>query len=216
MKAQNLKGLVASFQGARITDIQSGKSIFEGGLSLERALEALDAVDSDELTAIAYGDSEIYVQRENMRTKFYKEAVGLKCFVTDVREYLKSRKNGLYKICWVGEDSLINSVCNKLNARYNGVGLKFNSGARGLLEAINPECGKGAAVRFLANYYGVKLDEVITVGDSTNDVDLVRGEWLGVAVGDGKDELKAVAKEITVPFKDKPVKVLLEKYCLND
>lgn len=216
LRGCNLKGLVASFQGARITDIESGKSIFDGGLSLEKALEVLDAVDTPELTPMAYGDSEFYVSSENHYTIAYKNAVGLKCIVTDVRKFVKERKNGIFKICWVGDDGVVNAVCDRLNARYNGVGVRFNSGAKGLLEAINPDCSKGAAVRFLANYYGFGLDEVITVGDSTNDVDLVQGEWLGVAVGDGRDELKAVAKEITVPFKDKPVKVLLEKYCLED
>ena len=83
-----------------------------------------------------------------------------------------------------------------------------------MLEVINPKYSKGNAVKFLADYYGVKLSEVLAVGDSTNDIELLRGEWHGVAVGDAKEELKAVADEITVPYKDQPVKVLLEKYCL--
>ena len=216
LRQQKLKGLVVSFQGARITDIESGQSIFDGGLSLEKALEVLDALNGSGLTPVAYGNSEIYVDSENEYTQRYKNAVQLKVVVTDVRAYLKERKNGIFKICWLGDDQVINAVCNRLNAQYEGVGVKFNSGAKGLLEAINPDCGKGEAVKFLAKYYGVKLSEIITVGDSTNDIDLVRGEWFGVAVGDGREELKAVAKEVTVPFKDKPVKVLLEKYCLND
>jgi hydroxymethylpyrimidine pyrophosphatase-like HAD family hydrolase len=67
----------------------------------------------------------------------------------------------------------------------------------------------------LSKYYNIPLEEILTVGDSTNDIDLVKGPWYGVAVGDGKEALKAVAKEVTVPFEQKPVKVLLEKYCLD-
>ena len=59
LKAHNIKGVVASFQGARITEIESGKVIFKGGLSAEKALEALDAVAYSNLTPIAYGDSEL-------------------------------------------------------------------------------------------------------------------------------------------------------------
>ena len=66
----------------------------------------------------------------------------------------------------------------------------------------------------MANYYGIPLEEVLTIGDSTNDIDLLVGPWHGVCVGDGKEELKAVADEITLPFKDKPVKTIIEKYCL--
>ena len=104
-------------------------------------------------------------------------------------------------------------LTKKYSEIYKGQFL-FNSGADFLLEVINPKFSKGNSVRFLANYYGVPLDQVIAVGDSTNDIELLSGEWRGVAVGDAKDELKAVADEITVPFEEQPVKVLLEKYCL--
>ena len=39
------KGLVASLQGAKINDIESGETIFAGGLSTEKALEAISAVE---------------------------------------------------------------------------------------------------------------------------------------------------------------------------
>ena len=69
-------------------------------------------------------------------------------------------------------------------------------------------------MEFLAEHYGVPLDKVMTVGDSTNDIPLLNGEWHGVAVGSACPELKEVAKEITVPFEEEPIKRLIEKYCL--
>lgn len=216
LKKYALTGTVVSFQGARITDIESGNSIVDGGLDLDTALQVLNDVKDSGLVPIAYGDSEIFVPQINERVEYYKNAVGLKCFVVDVEQYLRQRKNAIFKICWVGDDKVVNDVADKLNAIYKGVGVKFNSGAKGLLEAINPAYGKGEAVRFLSKYYSVPFDKIITVGDSTNDIDLVKGEWFGVAVGDGREELKAVAKEITVPFSERPVKLLLEKYCLSD
>ena len=215
LKAQNLKGVVASFQGARITDIESGKNIFNGGLSAEKALEVLDAVGGSGLTPIAYGEKELYIEERTPYVAHYEKAVGLVGKITDIREEVKRQRENVSKICWLGDDAVVNAVDNELNARYKGVGVKFNSGAKYLFEAINPDCGKGVAVRFIADYYGIPLEKVIAVGDSTNDVDLLVGPWYGVAVGDGRDELKAVADEVTVPFKDKPVKTLIEKYCLD-
>ena len=216
LKKHALTGTVVSFQGARITDIESGARIVDGGLDLKTALEVIEAVGGSGLVPIAYGDSEIFVPEMNERVEFYKNAVGLNCYVVDVIKYLNQRKNGIFKLCWVGDDKVVNDTANMLNERYKGVGVKFNSGAKGLLEAINPAYGKGEAVKFLSKYYSVPFDKILTVGDSTNDIDLVKGEWFGVAVGDGREELKAVAKEITVPFIERPVKHLLEKYCLND
>lgn len=214
LKAHNIKGVVASFQGARITEIESGKAIFKGGLSAKKALEALDAVAYSKLTPIAYGESELFVQEKNPYVNHYENAVMLDGKVTDIKQEVIRQGEKVSKICWLGDDKIVCDVAETLNKKYEGKGLKFNSGAKCLLEAINPEHGKGNAVRMMAEYYGVLLEEVLTIGDSTNDIDLLVGPWYGVCVGDGKEELKAVADEITVPFNEKPVKTIIEKYCL--
>ncbi|MBE5733921.1 MAG: HAD family phosphatase [Clostridiales bacterium] len=215
LKKYDIKGLVVSFQGARITDIESGKVIFEGGLNVETAFKVIDRVGERGLTLIAYGESNVFAQEHTARVENYGKIVGLEVVYTDVKEELLRQKENICKICWLGDDDIVNQTADEINAIFKGEGVKLNSGAKHLLEAINPSCSKGFAVRFLADYYGVKLEEVIAVGDSTNDIDLLVGPWHGVAVGDGRKELKAVADEITVAYKEQPVKTLLEKYCLD-
>ena len=214
LKKSNIKGLVASLQGAKITDIESGTEIFGGGLDTEKAFEALDAVADTGLTPLIYYEGQMYYQEFNPYIAVYEKAVMHKGIITDVKEQIKKLNDKICKICWLGPDEIVCATAERLNGVYNNQGIKFNSGAKCLLEAINPDCGKDNAVRFLANYYNVSLEQVIAVGDSTNDIPLLNGEWHGVAVGDGKEELKKVAKEITVPFKEKPVLHLLKKYCL--
>ncbi len=211
---QNLEGLVVCFQGASINDIQTGETILSGGISEKQAIEVVDEVKPYGLTAIAYTLDGFYLEEENEYTSLYQNAVAMKGIVTDnIKERIREQ-GSVYKLGWLGDDGVVNMVADKLNAKYKGEKIKFNSGAKFLLEAINPAYSKGNAVRFLAKHYNISLNEVLTVGDSTNDIDLIKGEWHGVAVGDAKEQLKAVAKEITLPFKDKPIKHLLEKYCL--
>ncbi|MBQ8426245.1 MAG: HAD family phosphatase [Clostridia bacterium] len=213
LRSAGLKGLVASFQGARISDIESGEYIFNGGLTSEQAIEILHAVEKTGLSPIGYGENEIFYSKKDKYIKYYQDNVGITGRIVDMEEELK-RQGKASKICFLGDDKLVNKTAMEMNERFKDKNIKFNSGATCLLEAINPDCGKGQAVKFMADYYNIPLDEVITVGDSTNDIDLIKGPWHGVAVGDAREELKAVAKEITVPFKDKPIKTLLEKYCL--
>lgn len=214
LKKFNIKGLLASLQGAKITDIESGKEIFSGGLSTEMALEALKAVESTGLTPLIYYKGEMFYREHTPYIAVYERAVAIKGTITDVSQKIKDIGDKISKICWLGDDKIVCDTAERLNEIYKGKGIKFNSGAKCLLEAINPDCGKDNAVRFLANYYNIPLAKTLAVGDSTNDIPLLSGEWHGVAVGDGKEELKNIADEITVPFNEKPVLHLLKKYCL--
>ena len=215
-RENGLKGIIASFQGARISDIESGEYLLDSGLDAETAIKVLTDVESSGLIPLAYSGESFFYDQFNPYIAEYERNVRIKGQVANVKEKIAKENLSTSKICWLGSDEVVNSVADDMNKKYQGTGVKFNSGAKCLLEAINPNCGKGQAVKFIADYYGVPLSEVIAVGDSTNDIDLIKGEWHGVAVGDGRDELKAVADEVTVPFKDKPVKTLLEKYCLGD
>ena len=133
--------------------------------------------------------------------------------VTDLAAHILSGKKTVSKIAGVCEPEIAKRLTEKYSEIYKEK-LIFNNGVPKLIEVINPECSKGAAVRFLSKYYGIPFDEIIAVGDSTNDIQLLDGEWYGVATGDCREELKKYAKEITVPYAEKPVKALLEKYCL--
>jgi len=212
---QGLKGLVVSFQGARIHDIETGERIMSGGLGAEFALKALDEVQPYGFTPMVYTEESFYFEEgdQSEYIEIYEHAVAMKGKRTNLKELIV-KLGSVCKLGWLGEVKAVGESVDKLNALHNGKDIKYNSGAPFLLEAVNPEYTKGNAVRFIADYYKVPLEKVIAVGDSTNDIDLIVGEWHGVAVGDGKDALKAVAKEITVPFNQKPIKTLLEKYCL--
>ncbi len=214
-REQGLKGVLVSFQGAHITDIESGKELFKSGLSKENALKAITDLEEYPLIPLVYTDKDFFYTEKNEFIQMYEQAVNIVGRVADVKDEVKKMNGQIYKICFLGEDEVVNAVAKKFNQKYQNKGLKFNSGSKFLLEVINPDCGKDFAVRFLADYYKVPLSQVIAVGDSTNDIDLISGNWFGVAVGDGREELKAVADEVTVPYNDNPVKLLIEKYCLD-
>ena len=136
--------------------------------------------------------------------------------VEDFQKAIEESPCEVSKVLAISNKELVEFYQEEYNRIYKDENIVINSGGEYLLEGINPDYDKGSAVRFLAKYYDIPLDQVITVGDSTNDIPLVKGEWHGVAVGDGKQALKDVAKEVTVPYKDKPVLHLLKKYCLED
>ena len=66
-----------------------------------------------------------------------------------------------------------------------------------LLEFLNRKASKGQAVQALAGLLGITREEIICIGDSGNDIDMIRYAGLGVAMGNGTAGAKAAAGYIT-------------------
>ncbi len=213
-REKGLKGLVVSFQGARITDIETGEDLLRDGVDKDLAIEVANELKDEKgvLATVCYIDDIQYLDNENVYTDICSSFLKTQK-VESIADTIKEKGKNPYKLVAVCAPSDVKNLENKYNQKYSGA-LSFNSGADIICEVINPKLDKGAAVRFLAKHYDIPFDKIITVGDSSNDIPLLDGEWYGVSVGDGHEKLKEIADEITVPFSEHPVKVLLEKYCL--
>ncbi len=208
-----LEGIVISYQGALINDIVTGKPILSDGIDCILAAEIAGKLKSENVQTIADIDDIMYYDEGSAYLDYYLKAVGVGAVkVDDLESFVRNSGKKVQKVGSMCDPEAAARLTAKYSEMYEGR-LIINNGASQLVEVINPACSKGFAVRFLSDYFGVPFDEIIAVGDSTNDIELIKGPWHGVAVGDAREELKAVADEITVPFKDDPVKVLLEKYC---
>lgn len=209
-----LEGLVISYQGAMINDIKTGASLFQGGVDYKLAAEVAKNLLDEKIQTVVDIDDVLYYQERTSFADYYEKAVHVQgVLVDDIVKLTLEAKKPVQKVGGICEPETAARLTEKYKALY-GDKLIINNGASRLIEIINPACCKGAAVEFLSKYYNVPYEKIITVGDSTNDMELIQGAWHGVAVGDAREELKAVAKEITVPYRGKPVKLLLEKYCL--
>lgn len=56
---------------------------------------------------------------------------------------------------------------------------------------------KSSGLTWLAQHYGFDVSEIAMIGDSHNDLEAIRDAGLGIAMGNGVDEIKALAKHIT-------------------
>jgi len=72
----------------------------------------------------------------------------------------------------------------------------FASGSRSI-EINNAGVSKGNAVKVLADYYGIKREDILAIGDNENDLSMIEYAGLGVAMGNAIDSVKDVADYIT-------------------
>jgi hydroxymethylpyrimidine pyrophosphatase-like HAD family hydrolase len=80
------------------------------------------------------------------------------------------------------------------------------------IEIYHKSAGKGRALYPLAEFLGCDISEIIAVGDSKNDVEMVEEAGLGLAMSNSMEELKAIADEIICSNEEHAAKYILENY----
>ena len=75
---------------------------------------------------------------------------------------------------------------------------------------MEPGVNKWEAVKSIAESYNIKPEEVMCIGDSNNDLAMIKNAGIGVAVGNAKDSVKAQAKIVTASNDDDGVALVVE------
>ena len=70
---------------------------------------------------------------------------------------------------------------------------------------------KANAIRFMESILAVKGEEVIAFGDNFNDLDMLEYAGLSVAMGNAPDEIKRVAKRVTLSNNEDGIAIVLNE-----
>lgn len=73
---------------------------------------------------------------------------------------------------------------------------------------------KGKGIHRLGELYGITADEIMALGDSQNDLDMLKAAGFPVAMANAVDEVKAVASYVTASNNDDGVAAAVEKFVL--
>ncbi|GHP13133.1 sugar phosphate phosphatase [Lentilactobacillus fungorum] len=82
------------------------------------------------------------------------------------------------------------------------------------IEIMSKQANKGKTLSELATKLDLTADNVMALGDQENDLTMIKYAGLGVAMGNGIDEVKAAASFITKPNTENGVAYALKKYLL--
>lgn len=82
------------------------------------------------------------------------------------------------------------------------------------IEALPPGASKGFGVKMLLDDLGIKPDEVLAIGDGENDIEMLQMAGVGVAMGNARTAVKAIADYITSENNHNGVAEAIEKFAL--
>lgn len=118
---------------------------------------------------------------------------------------------GAHKVMVMGDSNEISWLFGELHLQY-AQDLHLYRSKDTYIEIAPRKISKATALQLTLNrLFDFDMDQVIAFGDNYNDIDLIQKVGWGVAVGNARPEVKAVAKEITLPHKEDGVAATLER-----
>lgn len=129
----------------------------------------------------------------------------------DVIENWKREGKGGHKVMCMGPPAEIDVMANELSRRFPD-DLHVYRSRDTYLEIAPRIISKGTALKMiLEKGYNLTIDKTIAFGDNYNDIHMLELAY-GVAVENAREEVKAVAKEITSRSVEDGVAITIEKY----
>jgi Cof subfamily protein (haloacid dehalogenase superfamily) len=129
----------------------------------------------------------------------------------DVLDLWSAGTSGAHKVMCMGDSNEIAWLFGELHLAYSA-DLHLYRSSDTYLEIAPRAISKATGLRkILAHQYEFGMESVIAFGDNYNDIDLLQSVGWGVAVGNARAEVKAVAKEVTLHHKEDGVAATLER-----
>lgn len=194
-KKINLSTPVVAYQGGMIKkDADSKEILYQASIPIEDATEIISWARQNNIHLNLYLNDVLYVENDNETIKQYARHQDISYKVCSFDSLELKNINKLLAIDYNCADKVTEWVEERQKALPH---LYIVKSTPYFCEFSTREATKACAVNFLKQYWNLKDDEVLTIGDQDNDIELLKAGGISVAMGNGTDGVKAVADYIT-------------------
>lgn len=203
-------GYILSYNGGRITQVESGETIYNKCFPLEYLPDICDIIKDYRVTINTYQNDNIITSgRLNKYASVEADIIGLKTiFVEDFPSYVNFDVN---KCLLSGEPEDILELEKILSKKYEGKLGVYRSEAF-FLELVPLGVDKAQSIDFLLESLGYTKEQCMTCGDSYNDLTMIKYAGLGVAMGNANEDIKVAADFVTLSNDEDGVAYAIEKF----
>ena len=203
-----------TFQGAMVV-APDGQVISHRPMDREVSLEILDFLLSFGYHVTLYIKDKLYIEETSPETDRYRARIRINFnVVPSLKEMLAARTEGVTKFVLMAEEEQIKEALVVFRERFGDRAQAVLSKPT-FLEISRPDTGKGVALAEMAEAMGIDRGQVMAVGDSPNDLDMITYAGWGVCMANGVDSVKEKARWITASNNDEGVAVAFEELVLK-
>jgi len=199
---------IVSYQGGLIKD--GDDVLYNKYLTEEQAEKVIAWGKKENIHINLYNDDILYSEKDNAEIQRYCENRHTTYIVKPFDEIKKDKVNKVLAIDYNNApriDKYEKEMQNVFQDLYIVKSTPY------FLEFSNKEASKYCAVKFLQKYWNLKDDEILTIGDQNNDIELLRAGGIKIAMGNATEELKQVADYITDTVQNDGFVKAVEMFC---
>ncbi len=210
--ALDLDGPIVLYQGAVLADAKTGRFEREVPMKNATALRIYAAAKEHGLHVQFYRDDHFYVEEDNAYAQLYARTSGIApTVVASLPDTFAGRDSTKVNVV---TDADRTPAVLALMERVCGPDAYVTRSNPEFVEMLSPEVDKGVALRLVAEHFGIPMDRVMAIGDSYNDLPLLRAAGFAVAMGSAPDELKAEADEVVGDVQSDGVAEAIDRFVL--
>ncbi len=197
-----LSGAIVVHNGVVVKDIESGTTLSHDYLSPSEIPEVISFVRHNSSPMIYvdtfHENNDILVERASTPHAFQRayldDAAGHFQTVDDLHDHVRT---DVVMVSTMADEKTVDAMradADRLfGARISTHSLINKNYQGSILEFLSPASGKWAALASLAENAGIPTEQIIAVGDDMNDIEMIRGAGMGVAMGNAADAVKQAA-----------------------
>lgn len=200
------------YNGGLVKSAQSGEVLFHQPVPVDLAKDVLAFFRERSWYVQTYIDDVLYVETLSEKAQAYADYAGVTA--VPVGERLFDCEQAPTKILGMASSDFVQEMEAAVTQEFGGRLCTASSKAV-FLEMVHPEVNKARALSFLAAKYGIAQAEIMAIGDSGNDVAMLRYAGLGVAMANARPTAKEAAQVVTAGNNEDGVALAIEKYVLG-
>lgn len=203
-------GYVMSFNGGKIIDWKTKKTVFEQVMDRKYIPQLLRYARQNNLGLITY-DAERALVATRMDKYISLEALYINripAYMTDVEKYVDYNPNK----CLFTADPSVSEYHEKIIQEKFGEQLEIYRSSDYFIEVMPKGMDKAASIKVLIEKLGIPRENTIACGDGFNDLAMIRFAGMGVAMENAVDAVKAEADYITGSNNHDGIVQVIEKF----
>ncbi|KGL47418.1 HAD-IIB family hydrolase [Porphyromonas gulae] len=210
LNLREYSGYLIPYHGGQIVNCRSGKVIASHRMATS-FVDVLDArARAEGVTLLAFGRDSIFSTDPHDPLAVKESDI---CGQPLVSKHPRSSE--VIKCSFVGEAEKIAELEVVMRRDY-GDKLNVFRSSETLLECLPSEVQKIKAISDLLDKLDLSREELVSVGDSYCDVEMIQLAGLGVAVANAREAVKACADYITTSNEENGVAHLVDKYIRHE